>query len=179
MCLADVQVLPNHNTPGTQLEKCLGRCAYQYGIRVHLDAGDVLHEIRFEQDRPVAEGQLKQAKRPREGIDQALRVLNYRENRDARSRGTSVAQKHFFWQESSGCDAAHRNPRSADKGSPSIEFDHVRTSKTLLPSAASSANTQAASVQISSVPTAFSTRTASSSVARPSAALIWLLLVSR
>src|SRR6266849_3739930 len=54
--------LSNHNARGAQLEKRLGGCAYQQRIRIHLDAGDVLHEIRFEQHGLSAQVEVKLSK---------------------------------------------------------------------------------------------------------------------
>src|SRR5207245_1037636 len=100
----------------------------------------------------LVQGELEQAKPPHEGVDQILGVAGFRKYRDPGPRRAAVSQKHLFRQEprcrhSSDCEAGR-----ADHCSPPIEFDHPRTSKTLSPSAACSANAHTARVEMSFVP---------------------------
>ena len=56
----------HHHTLGTEAQKCLSGGAYEHGICVHLNAGNVFDKIGFEQDRLVVQAEVEQAKRPHE-----------------------------------------------------------------------------------------------------------------
>src|SRR5205085_9219121 len=55
-------------TLGTEAQKCLSGGAYEHGICVHLNAGNVFDKIGFEQYRLVVQAELEQTKRSHEGI---------------------------------------------------------------------------------------------------------------
>ena len=59
--------LADDDTLSTQLEKCFGGGADEYGIRIHLDTRDVFHEVRFEQHGFSTQAQVK-GKRPGETV---------------------------------------------------------------------------------------------------------------